>query len=62
MTFPLSQLPANAQAFHAQYANTGLVTFVKHIEGAGVWRMTAAMFGDMDDMLSLGWLVINAKA
>lgn len=62
MTFPLSQLPADVQSFHAQYASTGLVTFVKRIESADVWRMTAAMFSDMDDMLSLGWLVINATA
>jgi len=61
MTFPLSQLPADAQAFHAKYSGTGLMTFVKCIDG-DFFRTAIAKFSEIDTMLSLGWLVINAKA
>lgn len=63
MTYPLSQLPADVQAFHAQYAGTEFVTLVKRVpllNRGDFWRKAIALFRDMDTMLADGWLVIDA--
>jgi len=61
-TFPLSKLPADVQAKHAEYANTPFITWVKPVL-TNLFRFMISGSSDkeMDKMLADGWLVIDAS-
>ena len=60
-TYPFSKLSTENQAKARSYEHSTFITFAKPVFD-GFQRFAIGNFGDIDQMLKEGWLVINMTA